>query len=453
MEKEFPIDEDIDPTPPTTQRNFFQRTCSKIGPGSLRLAVINIVLCGTTGTFFWYPVIFRTYGAIPGVFVIAAIVWLTYYMSTLVYKASDHAHCNEYLTLVENFLGSRWKNVAKFTYVMDYFAVYVIGFLLSWNIFAYLLYYWGFISDAAIEDKDRLIFKDYHPRIMFLRFVVMGISLLVSIPLFLKERIDSLKYVVFAFMAVIVFNITYLIFDLRQFRAHYIHEGTYEFSETKPLTFDSFRYVLIFICAFYVQSNLLTMKTEVANPTYTRMVKSLRISHLFFLAFGLAFGFYGYYCLGDRYTNDLFMLRKTFEGKKYEQLYRMILIAMAACYILYMAFFNISLRNFIHSNFDSKPNHYLVSLGPLFLAFVLSWSYPKIVNFLGYNALIVCLLNGFMFPIMIARKIFVKEGRSRWVIHGLDALTFVLLAISAVSFGAIIYNDFFAESSGFANRL
>jgi len=445
MEKEYLFDEYSEKFPPIKHRSFFQRNCRQIGPGSLRLTVINIILCGTTGTFFWYPVIFRTYGAIPGFFVISAFVLLNYLMSLLVYKASDYADCNEYLILVKNFLGDRWMNVAKFTYVMDYFAVYVIGFLLSWNIFAYLLYYWGYIDESAIADKDMLIFKDYHPQIMLLRLIVIGAGFLVSVPLFLKEKIDSLKYVFFAFMIVIFLNILYLIVDLQQFHTHYVSDGTYEFSYSKSLTFDSFRYVLIFMCAFYVQSNLLTMKTEVTNPTYTRMVKTLNVSHLFFLLFSLGFGLYGYYCLGDRYTTDLFMLRKSFDGKKFEELYRLILVLMAVCYILYMAFFNMSLRNFIYSNFSYKPSPYLVSLGPLTLACIVTWAYPKIVNFLGYNALIVCLLNGFLFPIMIARKIFVEEKKSFLLIRGLDALTVVLLVISAISFGAIIYNDFLAN--------
>ena len=397
MEREYLFDEYGESTKPTRHRSFFQRNCRSIGPGSLRLSVINIILCGITGTFFWYPVIFCTYGAIPGLFVITAFVLLNYLMSRLIYKASDYAECDEYLILVKNFLGDRWMSVAKFTYVMDYFAVYVIGFLLSWNIFAYLLYYWGYIDDSAITNKDKLIFKDYHPRMMLLRLIVMGSGFLVCVPLFLREKIDSLKYIFFAFMFVIILNIVYLVVDLQQLRNHYISDGSYKFLYSKAPTFDSFRYVLIFMSAFYVQSNLLTMKTEVTNPTYPRMTKTVNISHLFFLVFSLGFGFYGYYCLGDNYTSDLFMLRKSFDGKRFEEWYRVILVLMAVCYILYMAFFNISLRNFIHSNFNYKPNLYLVSLGPLTLAFLLAWSYPKIVNFLGYNALIVCLLNGFLF--------------------------------------------------------
>lgn len=61
--------------------DFIKRNTAPIKDGSLRLAVINLLLCGTTGTFFWYPVIFRYFGYIPGTVAIVIIAFLTYLTS------------------------------------------------------------------------------------------------------------------------------------------------------------------------------------------------------------------------------------------------------------------------------------------------------------------------------------------------------------------------------------
>ena len=54
---------------------------------------------------------------------------------------------------------------------------------------------------------------------------------------------------------------------------------------------------------------------NLANPTPRRATKVLKICLIYFITIGLLFGWYGYFCLGDNYVNELFMLRSSFEGK------------------------------------------------------------------------------------------------------------------------------------------
>jgi len=100
---------------------------------------------------------------------------------------------------------------------------------------------------------------------------------------------------------------------------------------------------MIFISVFYIQSNILTNKVNLKNPTFKRIRKSLRISILLFL-WSFFFGVYGYFCLGDNFTNDLFMLRKSIGGK-FEIIYQIILALFAIFMMLYISFFNISFKN------------------------------------------------------------------------------------------------------------
>lgn len=427
--------------PETPSPHFFQRNCRKMSEGSLRLMIINLMLCGIIGNFFWYPVVFRTLGLIPGFFMIAVCVAFNYMLCYLIFLASDESNCNSYMGLIEIYLSTKWRNLARFTYLLDYFAAFVIGLLLCWNITAYLMYYWGVLDDSVVEDMDRLTFKSYDPRIVVLRFAVVGIAYLVTMPWYLKKKMSSFKPILVGFLIVMGLNIVYLIVDLGEFRSYYQSQNQWEITYVKPITLDSFRYIFIFLCSYYIQSNLLTMKIDTFNATFTRMTKTIKIAHVFFLFFAIIFGCYGYLCLGDRFTSDLFLLRKSFPGKHHESIYRIILVLVALFYVHYMSYFIISFRNFFYSNFKYKPSFSVISIVPLTIAAVIAFSYPKIVNFLGYSAIMVCLMNGFLFPIMIAKHT-AAIRKKHWIVHRLlDVICVVLVCIAITSLIALIRND------------
>ena len=113
----------------------------------------------------------------------------------------------------------------------------------------------------------------------------------------------------------------------------------------------------------------------------------------------LIFGIYGYVCLGDYFTTDLFMLRNTFEGKKYEDVYRVILISMGTFILLYSSFFNHSFQALFKEIFNVNINFYVLAITPMALAILFACFYPKIINFLGYNGIIICTPNGFLYPL------------------------------------------------------
>ena len=127
--------------------DFIKRNTAPMKDGSLRLAVINLLLCGTTGTFFWYPVIFRYYGYIPGAIVICIIAYMTYMCSLFIFQASFDCKKDSYLGMIKYYLGKYGYFSASITFLADYFATFVIGILLSYNILLYLLYYAGKIDE------------------------------------------------------------------------------------------------------------------------------------------------------------------------------------------------------------------------------------------------------------------------------------------------------------------
>ena len=126
-------------------------------------------------------------------------------------------------------------------------------------------------------------------------------------------------------------------------------------------------------------------------------------SFLYFAIFALFFGIYGYYCLGDNYTTDLFILRRAYEGKKYEIVYRVILFLTIIGNLAYMPFFNLGLRTTI-TQIIGESNFIYISLIPFYVSIIISIVYPDIMNFLGYNGVFVIMINGFILPTLMYIK-------------------------------------------------
>ena len=134
--------------------------------------------------------------------------------------------------------------------------------------------------------------------------------------------------------------IIFMFFDLPQFRSHYISIDKYRISLFKNFQMYQLKFPMILLTVFYIQSNLLVAVNSIKNPSKRRAHKIVNYSFIYFLLISITFGIYGYVCLGDYFTTDLFMLRNTFEGKKFENVYRVILFAMGLSLLLYTSFFN-----------------------------------------------------------------------------------------------------------------
>lgn len=393
-------------------RSFYSRWFSPMNEGSLRLVVINMTLCGTTGSFFWYPYFLRLYGVYAGLIILSLCVLLSYFNCRFIFYASNRFDQNDYLSLIKEVLGSKVHTIAKATYFCDYFVTYAGGFLISWSIWQYLLYNFGVLDDSMRSSQTELEFFPYHPTVLFWRSVFVWGTFLILIPLFTRKSMDGLKYVFISYTLSFLTSVIYISFDLKEFREHYQQTGEHVVSPVKPFDIRTFQFALIFLSAFYVQPNLLTMKRDLSLPTTKRLMKTLNISHFIFLMFGVLFGGYGYYSLGDNFTSPMFILRKTFEGKTHEWVYRCLLIWTTFNAMIYLAFFNLSFRNFINSLTPRKLNQKLVNYAPLFAAAFLSWVYPKIEKVFGLNGICVCLVNGFVLPTLIKRKMDIDDGCS-----------------------------------------
>ena len=432
------------PTPPTKHKNFLvriQKLFKKVDKGSMRLVIINLMICGTSGTFFLYPVFLRVFGFIPGFFLIFVIASITYITSSFIFEGSSKSGKNDYFNLIRYYLGDKISKIATFTFCLDYFSTYVIGILISYNCFLYVMYYEGFIDKNAVINFDTLEFDMNNKEVTIFRYWFCGAAFFILFPFFLKKSLHGLKLIFLFLISSIVLMILYLFIDLYQFREHYQEIGEYEITLFKKPSLDYIKFFLIFLTAFYIQSNILTVKRDLKNANNRRVKKTIKISYYYFVTFGILFGAWGYFCLGNIHTSDLFMLRASYPKKRFETLYRIILCFFGFFSLIYISFFNLSLRDFIERVFKNPPNFYITSILPLIVAVLICMFYPQILNYLGYNAILSCIPNGFIYPLLIKFQLLKKENERKLFIWFNVFCTILLLVISAVTFVYLIVND------------
>ena len=157
----------------------------------------------------------------------------------------------------------------------------------------------------------------------------------------------------------------------------------------------------------------------------------------------MIFGFFGYYCLGDVHTSDLFMLRKSFPGKQNELIYNIVLIFYCIFITFYSSFFNLCMKDYIRTAYNVSWSNNFMSIGGLTFVLSVTFLYPNFVNLIGYNAIFVCLFNGFVFPCLLKRKLIKKRNQSTLYLLFIDSITITLVLLSIISFIILTYGEAF----------
>ena len=63
------------------------------------------MICGTSGTFFWYPIFYKLFGIYPGFLILILILLINYYTSLIIIDSSIEAKTRNYMTIVKKYLG------------------------------------------------------------------------------------------------------------------------------------------------------------------------------------------------------------------------------------------------------------------------------------------------------------------------------------------------------------
>jgi amino acid permease len=427
----------IEPPPPT-KPGLFVRLFAPISPSSLRLAVINIIICIVSNSFFVFPIAFRAYGIYVGVALLFASNVMNFLTCKFIYEASEYINDNNYLKIIGVLLGERFVKVAKFTFLMDYFSNYMISILMGWNITQYILVCQKLIGPEAIINNDTLEVNPYNPQVLNFRLMFLVVVFIVFTPIISGKNQELLKYIMIGYLGAFLVFIFYSSYDLLDFYDYYNSIGKYQITYYTTFSGEWLKYLFIIITAFYIQPSLMTMKAEIQNPNLRRVIKSARIAYIYLTFISIMCGLYCYLCLGDIFTSDVFMLRKSFEGKKRETIYKSILAIIALMSLLYAKFYHSNMKTFLAYNYLNQSQAQFLYLIPWIGALMLTLAYPKIIDFLGYNSVTIFILNGYCFPIMLKRKILALSGKACWKIKLCELGLVGLAVLAAASFVALL---------------
>lgn len=142
-------------------------------------------------------------------------------------------------------------------------------------------------------------------------------------------------------------------------------------------------------------------------PSIRRTKKVAKIS---VLTEGILFsilGFTAYVVFGDRFTPDLFILRKPYEGKNIytEKIFQGMIFLFFILNTLGLSMYNTSIRDYVKEFVDfehSKLKYMAVSLIPFFLICLSSAVYPNINQTLAFFGYTVYNFNGYIIPFLMA---------------------------------------------------
>ena len=378
-----------------------------------------------------YPMFFRAFGYIGGLVYLCVVLVLNYLTSVYILEASSHYRELDFNTLIRRSLGAVAHRVGNYTLLLDYFACYVIGVLMVWNNLVFLLFSADLLDPEAIASAAEPRFNPYAPQLLTIRFAMVVLVFAALFRLFLLEKMESFAFVFKGYFCLLGALLAYLAYDFWALGARYQAAGTLS-THLFSLDETSLKFGVILLTAFYSQPNLLVMKAELPEAERDGVEGCVRVSYGCFAAIGACFGLLGYSLLGDLHTSVLFLYRRGFADMPLQWLHKGFILVISLPILLYLGFFNLSLRQYFKANFAAKSK-LATSVLPLFLSLLLAFAYPDIVNVLGYNGVFVCAFNGYVFPGLMKIQIMREKRESKWKIALVALIVVFVLLVARLS--------------------
>lgn len=202
---------------------------------------------------------------------------------------------------------------------------------------------------------------------------------------------------------------------------------------------------LVFFIGYYAQPFVFQLRESLKAPTLRRVKKVARISMIFEGALFICIAIGGYYVFGDKYTPELFIVRKALYPKThfFEILQIIILAVFFLASTFGLAIYSSSMRDFLGQFFDinkSKRNYIIASTAPFLMICIVSSIYPKITNIFDFFTYTVYNFNGYILPFLFAIVVYLKYIRKGsqiyWYLFGIILLITASLYCIAIE----IYN-------------
>lgn len=407
---------------------FFERNFRTFEKGSMRLVIITWIRMTMGVGVLALPVYFANLGVLLGVVLLALGGFLSYLSFRFIFEASVAKNLKDYKDLVAYFCPPRILSVFKVCLTLDYLMVIVLYTVVSWNLFSYILVFFGLYRDDWLVEPGQMKFKPYHLEVFLLRGGYLAVVYLGLAPLMLKRSLESLKYISMFFLLVMLVLLAFICAELPFFYQYHSVQPGYTVQwlwKTPNMKF--LVYFFSFLLFYYVQPFVMSLRSELLLPTFTRLEKVSSLSCGIEFGIYLVFGVACYVCFGDKAVPELMLLREAYPNKNQivEWVFRVLVIAFYLLTTVGIACFNPTFRKHLTSlsNIRNKDTEFkILSLVPFFFAVVIALFLPQITNVFGLMALLFCNFDGFIVPILVKLRMMDEEEPAplkTWALRGL----------------------------------
>ena len=414
---------------------FYLRIFRKFEKGSLRSVVILWVRMTMGIGVMTLPFYMVAYGLLGGIIalIIGSIVTLLSFL--FIFEASVKTGKKNFRDLINELLPGPIAKIFTITYVYDLTVPTVCYSAVTWSLFCYVLNFFGLLKESWIEDKNRMLLHEYDPEVFLLRTIYFIVIFVISIPLFLKKEIGSLKNIAYAFLVVMVAYLIYIMIEAPFFREHYQKQGTLEVEYLfKTPSWDWVVSFFSMVLAYYVQPFILLLRGELLSPTHKRLNKVSRYGIIFEAILFIAFTSICYISFGDNFTPPLMILRIAYPGKSEitEYIFKAGLVLFFLLTLFGLCIYNVGVREYLMGFFkfrNERTGYVFFSLFPFFICCIIALLMPRVTDQLSYAGLLFCNFNGFVIPALLKLQITKLERQSRVI----QFLLYLLIAFYVIA--------------------
>lgn len=360
-------------------QNFFQRNfCRPFGHGSMRGSIITLLRMTLGIGIFAIPYYTKDIGLLTSLVMLLICGFISYFSFDTISTSAHVCGANSYQETIKFILGKKFYFLSKITFTVDFTTVVLIYQIAGWNLFQYLAYFLGIFKDEWLLDKNILRFDPWNYNVLAFRIGYFAVIYIVLFCNLLKDDLENIRFFSTAFVIALVFLILYIFVQMPFYRSFYANENKIFFSVFKS---PSYLWVTSFyslLSAYTCQIFIVKIRQELFLPTQRRIRKVIKTTlTLEFIIFALIASIC-YYSLGDLFTPQLIILRKSLN--KYgiwEYFMTGLLLIFFLCSVMSLAVFNIPFKKYwiylFHQKYEvGKKLHFFYSTVPFLMVSILA---------------------------------------------------------------------------------
>lgn len=405
--------------------HFFRRMFSPMEIGSLRSVVIMwIRICSGIG-LLTLPYYVMNFGLWEGAIVVMIAAYLNFLPATYLFNAVSVSKKTTYPSLVEHYFGRKIRKVFDFNYFLDLFSQIFLLQIASWNCLEYIFYMIGWAEKHPewFNDFNKIQYNEYNLEIFLFRLIFVAITTAILIPFFLKDNLRDYKIITYSYLGLLFTLVIFLVAETPLFMRAY-SEAERDIQYFKPFVMANISNFGGVMLCFYVQPYLFSLFEELVKPNNRRLSKIGFIATLIEGIMFLFIGICGYAGLGEKYTPNVFFLRRPYPGQNMtvEWVFRGVVISFFFVMIIGIPMYNPTLKAQIYEVFEWKdPNRRqktLASLVPLFIASAITLFYPNVTSIFNILSVTICNVNGYLLPVLLEIKWRQHKKEQSYLVYG-----------------------------------